>query len=77
MLAEMEEDASGAPGAFVDVGSGRGQIPVLAAALRPWSRCAGLGTCPCCTPSPSRRRLVSELAASERLYLTSLKPRSV
>ena len=30
------------PGAFVDVGSGRGQIPVLAAALRPWSRCAGL-----------------------------------
>ena len=30
------------PGAFVDVGSGRGQIPVLAAALGPWSRCAGL-----------------------------------
>ena len=44
MLAEMEGrmHPSGAPGAFVDVGSGRGQIPVLAAALRPWSRCAGL-----------------------------------
>ena len=44
LLAEVEGtmDPSGAPGAFVDVGSGRGQIPVLAAALRSWSRCAGL-----------------------------------
>ena len=44
MLAEAEGrmHPSGAPGAFVDVGSGRGQITVLAAALRPWSRCAGL-----------------------------------
>ena len=37
-----ETGAHGDPGAFVDVGSGRGQIPVLAAALRPWSRCVGL-----------------------------------
>ena len=44
LLAEVEGtmDPSGAPGAFVDVGSGRGQIPVLAAALRSWSQCAGL-----------------------------------
>ena len=38
----LEGDGGGDPGAFVDVGSGRGQIPVLAAALRPWSRCTGL-----------------------------------
>jgi hypothetical protein len=38
----LEGDGGGDPGAFVDVGSGRGQIPVLAAALRPWSRCVGL-----------------------------------
>ena len=44
LLDALEGDGggNGDPGAFVDVGSGRGQIPVLAAALRPWSRCAGL-----------------------------------
>ena len=44
LLDVLEGDGGddGDPGAFVDVGSGRGQIPVLAAALRPWSRCAGL-----------------------------------
>ena len=44
LLDGLEGDGGddGDPGAFVDVGSGRGQIPVLAAALRPWSRCAGL-----------------------------------
>jgi hypothetical protein len=42
LLDAVEGDGGGDPGAFVDVGSGRGQIPVLAAALRPWSRCTGL-----------------------------------
>lgn len=42
LLDAVEGDGGGDPGAFVDVGSGRGQIPVLAAALRPWSRCVGL-----------------------------------
>ena len=44
LLDGLEGDGGddGDPGAFVDVGSGRGQIPVLAAALRPWSRCVGL-----------------------------------
>ena len=44
LLDGLEGDGGddGDPGAFVDVGSGRGQIPVLAAALRPWSRCTGL-----------------------------------
>jgi hypothetical protein len=41
-LLEGDGGDDGDPGAFVDVGSGRGQIPVLAAALRPWSRCTGL-----------------------------------
>ena len=46
LLDVLEGDGDGGgngdPGAFVDVGSGRGQIPVLAAALRPWLRCTGL-----------------------------------
>jgi hypothetical protein len=39
-LAALEGGGSG--GVFVDVGSGRGQLAVLAAAARPWARCTGL-----------------------------------
>mmetsp|Transcript_14282 Transcript_14282/g.23490 ORF Transcript_14282/g.23490 Transcript_14282/m.23490 type:complete len:245 (-) Transcript_14282:224-958(-) len=40
-LTALEKARSGA-GVFVDVGSGRGQLAVLAAAARPWARCVGL-----------------------------------